>query len=82
MVACAGEPGVIDAAWVRDDTVLMCYHGDWLFWAGVAGIGILVYCIGLPILAAVLSRKYHRSNQESLEEREKVILLVGSYESK
>ena len=43
----SGAPVVL----LRDDPVEPCYVGAWIGWAVVAGVGVAVYCLGLPLIA-------------------------------
>lgn len=33
---------------------IACFEGDWLLWAGIAGVAMLVYVIGIPLACLVL----------------------------
>ena len=69
---------------LRDDPVLECFSDKdgWYGWAALAGLGIGVYCIGLPLAAFVAAWLYHCSAKDDLRQRERVVLIVGNYESK
>ena len=72
----SGAPVVL----LRDDPVEPCYVGAWIGWAVVAGVGVAVYCLGLPLIALLLARGEHLRTAEDAAASERAALLVNNYE--
>ena len=67
---------------LRDDPVLQCYTAQWSVMAAVAGgVGVCLYCLGLPLAAFLMARKYHLGNRTDERERGRVAMLVTAYKS-
>jgi len=63
---------------LRDDPVIECYKDQWRRWAVLSACSILIYCLGLPLLAFCAAWKFHSSAQDNLAQRERVALIVGA----
>ena len=61
---------------LRFDPTLECYDEQWLVWALVAAIGAVVYCLGLPFAAWLVSRRLHFGDASA---RRLVYVLTRSY---
>lgn len=72
---CVSLRGVL---YVRSDPREACSGSSWESAAAVSGLGVVVYCLGIPILAWLAARTLHRS--ESGRARQRVALLVLSYQ--
>ncbi len=48
-----------DAALLRADPALPCYDTYWTALAAAASIGAVVYCVGFPLVAYLLARRFH-----------------------
>ena len=66
---------------LRDDPAVECWQGEWIAAAIFAGIGTLVYCVGVPLGAFCIARRYHLSAKDDLAQRERVVLIVGTYQA-
>lgn len=73
---CIAAPG--KTAVLREDPVEPCYEGQWFGWASAAGLGVLLYAIGLPLAAFLLAWSYH-DDAPNEPTRERVTLLIDSY---
>ena len=85
----AGEDEDGFSIWLmRDDPVLpdgRCYTAQWAGWVAAAGFGLVAYCFGVPLGALYLSGRYHyfgKHGDFDYDERERVTLLVNTYEEK
>lgn len=63
----------VDERLLRDDPSEQCAHGGYSYWVAVACIGIVVYCIGIPVAAFIMSY------QKSSVQRKRIALLLTSY---
>jgi hypothetical protein len=88
VVAGEDEHGIVYL--LRDDPVLpdgRCWQGGvWAVWACIACFGVVVYCIGLPILAYYLAHRFHtmttKNTKDLRRERERVSLLIITYDDR
>lgn len=62
--------------YLRDDTSVRCYDRAWVGWASISTLSILVYCLGIPLAAFLLSRTYHDKHTDA---RRRAQLLLSSY---
>ena len=69
--------GLRGESFLRADLRLHCGGADWRGWAGLSGVAIVVYCLGLPFGALLAARRFARSTNR--RSRAKVSLLVASY---
>ena len=73
---------------LREDPVYpegQCFTTRWWIWVSVASVGLLFYCLGLPLGALYLASRYHYHGKHSdfdKDERERVTLLVSTYEER
>ena len=57
------------------DPSIQCYTGEWAFWALVAALGIVVYCLGAPLAFLWLCAKH----RHSADGRNRIGVLLASY---
>lgn len=62
---------------VRADPAERCDTQTWLVWAIISGTGVGIYCVLIPFGMLWAARRFKDS--DSMEERERVALLVSSY---
>jgi len=62
---------------LRSDVRVSCDTASWRGWAGLSGVAILVYCLGLPAVFLIAAYRCHMS--EDVCAQQKIALLVASY---
>ena len=62
---------------LRSDVRVSCGTASWRGLAGLSGVAVLVYCIGLPLIFLIAAYRCHMS--DDLQARQKITLLVTSY---
>ena len=65
-------------SFLRSDTSITVGSLQWASLAAVASVGILLYCIGIPLGFFAIARAHH-SAQLSTHQRERASLLLTSY---
>ena len=72
---------VAQASYLSSDTSLQCFTAAWAGWAVLASAGLLVYALGLPLLAFLLAQAHHQTKnpQERARCGRRISLLLASY---
>ena len=61
-----------------DDPIIECYTPEYMPMAFIAGLGVVFYCLGLPLVFFVLAWRFHGSKDE--DNLARVHLLTASYQ--
>jgi len=64
---------------LRSDPTLSCRAAEWYLCAAAAAIGIIVYCVGIPLAAMLVARRQIRQGSNRSARRRLVHVLTRSY---
>ena len=71
----AGEDGEgVQIFLMREDPAVRCYGLSWWAWSPVAFLSVAVYCVGLPFVSFVLTRRWRNTDS-----RPRVAVLINTY---
>lgn len=67
--------------YLKEDTRQVCFdNSSWQAWASLAGVGLLVYSIGAPLAAFLLTRQWRMADSERRRQLgQRLELLLASY---
>ena len=64
---------------LRSDPTLSCRTTEWYLGAAIAAIGIVFYCIGIPLAAIIITRRQIRQGSDRSARQRLVHVLTRSY---